>query len=133
MNGSSSGMVTPANARRTGKPSPSYPDGAVVSRVTGRYAVAAGSSCGRRGRTRTSSTVIAGISGLSDSVENTPDDFQLVRVEHVDEAVPDSDQVQRSGGDEGGQALVGEHGLLATSVVRTGLLAHQATLDHRVD
>ena len=36
MNGSSSARLTPANARRTGKPSPSVPRGAVVTDRTGR-------------------------------------------------------------------------------------------------
>ena len=36
MNGSRSATSTPANARRTGKPSPSNPFGAVVTERTGR-------------------------------------------------------------------------------------------------
>src|SRR3984957_9846105 len=61
MNGSSRARSTPANARRTGNPSPSNPDGAVVTEVTARSAwVTSGS--GTRGRTRMFSTVIAGIS-----------------------------------------------------------------------
>ena len=61
MNGSSSSSSTPANARRTGKPSPSKPDGAVVSRVTGRWRATIGSGLGMRGRTVMSSTVMAGM------------------------------------------------------------------------
>src|SRR5687768_1190817 len=113
MNGSSSVMGTPANARRTGKPSPSYPLGAVVSRRTGRKAVVAGSSRGSRGRTRTSSTVIAGMgSDLPDSGEHPADDGEFLVVQVVDEAVPYGLEVQRRGGDERVHAGVGEHGLL---------------------
>ena len=61
MNGSSARRSTPAKARRTGKPSPSYADGAVVTVRTGRSAVAAGSGSGTRGRTRVSLTVTAGM------------------------------------------------------------------------
>src|SRR4051812_18574060 len=132
MNGSSSPTGTPAKARRTGKPSPSYPDGAVVSRRTARNSVV-GASSGRRGRTRTSSTVMAGISGLPHFFENPMDDLEFVGVETVDEAVPDGDQVQRCGRLERGQSLIGEHGLLAAAVLGTGLLADEPPLDHRVD
>src|SRR5579859_7086798 len=59
MNGSRSGRLTPANARRTGKPSPSKPDGAVVILTTGRSPSAAGSVT--RGRTSRFSTVTAGM------------------------------------------------------------------------
>ena len=62
MNGSSSARSTPANARRTGKPSPSKPCGAVVMLFTLR-ARAPGSSL-TRGNTVMSLTVTAGI-GLS--------------------------------------------------------------------
>src|SRR3954470_8615976 len=112
MNGSSSLSGTPAKARRTGKPSPSKPVGAVVRRRTGRKP-AAGSSCGRRGRTRTSSTVMAGISSLPDFFEHAGDDRELFGVETIDEAVPDGDQMQGGGGLERGESLVGQHGLLA--------------------
>src|SRR6266536_2947271 len=61
MNGSSRARSTPAKARRTGKPSPSNPDGAVVTDVTGRSAAAVGSGSVTRGRTRMSSTVTAGM------------------------------------------------------------------------
>src|SRR4051794_38573371 len=132
MNGSSSSTGTPAKARRTGKPSPSKPEGAVVSRRTARNSVV-GASSGRRGSTRTSSTVMAGISGLPHFFENPVDDLELVGVETIDEAVPDGDQVQRGGRLEGGQSLVGEHRLLAATVLGAGLLGDEAPLDHRVD
>ena len=61
MNGSSSAKSTPANARRTGKPSPSKPCGAVVMLFTLR-ARAPGSSL-TRGNTVMSPTVTAGIQG----------------------------------------------------------------------
>src|SRR5215471_21756885 len=61
MNGSSRARSTPAKARRTGKPSPSNPDGAVVTDATGRSATAVASGSGTRGRTRMSSTVTAGM------------------------------------------------------------------------
>src|SRR5688572_19022253 len=60
--GSRSARDTPAKARRTGKPSPSNPRGAVVTEVARRSWVVAGSGSGTRGRTRTSSTVMAGMS-----------------------------------------------------------------------
>src|SRR6266487_1124710 len=61
MNGSSRARSTPAKARRTGKPSPSNPDGAVVTGATGRSAATVGSGSVTRGRTRMSSTVTAGM------------------------------------------------------------------------
>src|SRR3984957_21289371 len=61
MNGSSWRRSTPAKARRTGKPSPSNPDGAVVTETTGRSTVVAASGSLTRGRTRMSSTVTAGM------------------------------------------------------------------------
>src|SRR6195952_1089597 len=98
MNGSSSFVGTPANARRTGKPSPSKPLGAVVSRRTGRKTVVAGSSSGSRGRTRMSSTVIAGMgSDLPDFGEDTGDDGEFVLVEVIDEALSDGGQMGRRG------------------------------------
>src|SRR4051812_3502276 len=60
MNGSRSRRSTPANARRTGKPSPSTPDGAVVTERTRRRTVP-GAGRGTRGRTVVSSTVTAGM------------------------------------------------------------------------
>src|SRR5437667_1729204 len=64
-NGSMSSMVTPPpNARRTGKPSPSSPRGAVVIDRTGRSRTTAGSGSGIRGRARMFSTVTAGMSRL---------------------------------------------------------------------
>src|SRR5919106_6317244 len=58
-NGSSSRRSTPAKARRTGKPSPSKPEGAVVTERTGRSA-AVGSTLGIRGRA-TVSALMAGM------------------------------------------------------------------------
>src|SRR6266705_5186950 len=52
---------TPANARRTGKPSPSSPLGAVLTPSTGR-STAAGAGSGSRGRVSVSA-VTAGIDG----------------------------------------------------------------------
>src|SRR3954471_4256252 len=60
MNGSRSRRSTPAKARRTGKPSPSNPDGAVVTDRTRRRTVP-GAGAGTRGRAVVSSTVMAGI------------------------------------------------------------------------
>lgn len=60
MNGSRSRRSAPANARRTGKPSPSNPDGAVVMERT-RRCTAVGASAGTRGRTVRSATVTAGM------------------------------------------------------------------------
>src|SRR5690606_7724576 len=59
-NGSRSARDTPAKARRTGKPSPSSPLGAVVTCRTGRCSTVAGSGAGMRGRVRVSA-VIAGM------------------------------------------------------------------------
>src|SRR3954452_2248368 len=61
MNGSRSAGETPANARRTGKPSPSKPRGAVVTDLTRRMVDWLASSAVTRGRLRVLSTVIAGI------------------------------------------------------------------------
>src|SRR6266498_6137670 len=58
-NGSSARRSTPAKARRTGKPSPSRPEGAVVTEITGRSA-AWGPGSGTRGRAMVS-LVTAGI------------------------------------------------------------------------
>src|ERR1700730_13799958 len=62
-NGSSSWGSAPANARCTGKPSPSRPAGAVVTLATGRSRVAVASGQGLCGRAVMSSTVTAGMSG----------------------------------------------------------------------
>lgn len=62
MNGSSARRSTPANARRTGKPSPSNPCGAVVTETTGRATLVVGSGVPTRGKVKTSSTVTAGMS-----------------------------------------------------------------------
>ena len=53
-------MSTPAKARRTGKPSPSKPLGAVLTDSTGRE-IASGAGWVTRGRARMLSTVTAGI------------------------------------------------------------------------
>src|SRR4051812_264950 len=63
MNGSRSRRSTPAKARRTGKPSPSKPDGAVVTDLTRRRTVP-GAGSGTRGSVVVSSTVMAGIADL---------------------------------------------------------------------
>src|SRR5665647_1567739 len=60
-NGSRSDMLTPANARRTGNPSPSKPLGAVVTDATGRSVITVKSGSGTRGRAAKLSTVTAGI------------------------------------------------------------------------
>ena len=59
MNGSSSAISIPANVRRTGKPSPSYPCGAVVMLLTVRARAPITSFT--RGKTVISATVTAGI------------------------------------------------------------------------
>jgi hypothetical protein len=51
----------PAKARRTGKPSPSNPEGAVVTDRTGRSTDASGSGSVIAGSLRGSATVMAGI------------------------------------------------------------------------
>src|SRR5215211_9003194 len=58
-NGSRARRSAPAKARRTGKPSPSNPEGAVVTEVTGR-STAVGSRSGTRGRA-TVSALMAGM------------------------------------------------------------------------
>src|SRR6478609_9133525 len=65
MNGSRSLRLMPANARRTGNPSPSKPRGAVVTETTGRGTVVVGSGRSTLGRARTFSTVTAGIGSSS--------------------------------------------------------------------
>src|SRR5690242_18898233 len=60
MNGSRSSRATPAKARRTGKPSPSKPRGAVVIERTGRR-TACGVMAVMRGSARVLETVTAGI------------------------------------------------------------------------
>src|SRR5689334_9922927 len=67
MNGSRSFRSTPAKARRTGKPSPSYPLGAVVTDFTARSRATAGSGWWMRGSTVMSLTVTAGIGVSSGS------------------------------------------------------------------
>src|SRR6266550_8337464 len=62
MKGSRSSIETPANARRTGKPSPSKPRGEVVTERTGRSAVCRASSAVIRGRAMLGGAVTAGIS-----------------------------------------------------------------------
>src|SRR3984885_2267056 len=61
-NGSRSLRLTPANARRTGNPSPSKPEGAVVTRATGRSPSTGGTVT--RGRTSRLGTVTAGMMTL---------------------------------------------------------------------
>ena len=58
MNGSRISRLTPAKARRTGKPSPSWPLGAVVTEMTGRECPPVGAEI--RGRVKVSA-VIAGM------------------------------------------------------------------------
>src|SRR5487761_2354608 len=65
--GSRAARSTPANARRTGNPSPSRPLGADVTETTGRGTEALRSGWGMRGRTRRSVTVTAGM-GLSEGM-----------------------------------------------------------------
>src|SRR4051794_32781063 len=64
MKGSRSARSAPAKARRTGKPSPSSPRGAVVTERTCRWRLVAGSGTAMRGRAVMSSTVTAGIRGM---------------------------------------------------------------------
>src|ERR1700722_9734861 len=59
-NGSRSSRCTPAKARRTGKPSPSSPRGAVVTDFTGRSAALVRSGAGMAGSLLRSLTVTAG-------------------------------------------------------------------------
>jgi len=61
MTGSSWPRSTPWNARRTGKPSPSNPRGALVTLTTARSRARAGPGVRIRGRTEMSSTVTAGM------------------------------------------------------------------------
>src|SRR5438309_12094373 len=58
-NGSRAALLTPANARTTGNPSPSWPRGPVVTVRTGR-SVSTGPAADIRGKVRVSA-VIAGI------------------------------------------------------------------------
>ena len=60
MKGSRSARSTPAKARRTGNPSPSKPEGAVVMERTGRATATVASGRGMRGRVRVSA-VMAGM------------------------------------------------------------------------
>ena len=53
--------VDPGEGRRTGKPSPSKPEGAVVTETTRRSLATAASGSGTRGRASTFSTLIAGM------------------------------------------------------------------------
>src|SRR5262249_54199528 len=77
MNGSRSARLTPANARRTGKPSPSRPAGAVVMLRTGRMR-ASGPTSGKDGTVVRSSTVTAGIADPPEGL--TPYQHQPVGV-----------------------------------------------------
>src|SRR5437764_8535360 len=77
MKGSSASTGTPAKARRTGKPSPSKPDGAAVTPATGgSTAPAAGS--GRRGRVRVSAVTAGMASRSSNTCEFNYMPLQLV-------------------------------------------------------
>src|ERR1039457_670979 len=58
--GASSAWLTPANARRTGKPNPSKPRGALVTDTTGRLFAVPWSGASMTGRVSGSSTVTAG-------------------------------------------------------------------------
>src|SRR5688500_10586678 len=109
MKGASSVSGTPAKARRTGKPSPSKPLGAVTRRRTARYSVVAVSSLGSRGRTSTSSTVMAGMIGtpllcdplgaqaLAEPGEDAGEDGDLGFVEVVHEMGAHRAEVVRRG------------------------------------
>src|SRR5579875_2640662 len=68
MNGSRSRTETPANARTTGKPSPSYPRGPVVTCLTGR-SVSPSVAAATRGRVRVSA-VMAGMACLLDELQS---------------------------------------------------------------
>jgi hypothetical protein len=57
-------MFIPAKARRTGKPSPSKPLGAVVTDLTGRSLEATGSGTATFGSVDRSLTVTAGMGAL---------------------------------------------------------------------
>jgi len=57
-------------ARRTGKPSPSSPEGAVVTVITGRSCWTAGSVSGTRGNWSMDATVTAGMENTSEVVEH---------------------------------------------------------------
>src|SRR6266705_111780 len=64
-NGSRVARSTPAKARRTGKPSPSKPLGAVVTEITGRSASVSGFGRGTRASASGFSTVPAGLVAYS--------------------------------------------------------------------
>src|SRR5688500_11354777 len=129
MNGSSSDIGTPANARRTGKPSPSNPLGAVMMRLTLRKAAPAGAILGRRGRTRTSSTVTAGMvtplagaggpQPLGAALECLGQHGDRGVVEVVDERAPHRTQVVRGGVAQGRETGGGQDRLAAPPVLRT--------------
>src|SRR5882762_244501 len=72
MNGSKARMLTPANARRTGKPSPSKALGAVVTDTTGRSS-AVGRTSGTRGSVSGLATVTAGMTTPVVGPGSTPD------------------------------------------------------------
>src|SRR3954453_22079376 len=67
MNGSRSVRSTPANARRTGNPSPSVPDGAVVIDRTGRARVSSALGATKRG-SESVSAVMAGMRTSEDII-----------------------------------------------------------------
>src|SRR5207247_2333133 len=68
MNGSSASSGTPAKARRTGKPSPSNPEGAADTLATGR-STAPAAGPGRRGRVRVSAVTAGMAPHSSDTCE----------------------------------------------------------------
>jgi len=77
-------MLTPAKALLTGNPSPSRPEGAVVTDFKGRSWVATGSGDWTRGKVKTFSTVTAGIEALLHVLSNF-DDYkakQYLRAQH---------------------------------------------------
>src|SRR5436190_18012907 len=91
--GSSRARSTPWNARRTGKPSPSKPLGALLTDTTGRSTATARSGSEMRGSASGSETVTAGITATT--VERSTF-FHRSDVRQLDD-------VPRGIGDEGGQ------------------------------
>src|SRR4051812_31759875 len=123
MNGSRSRRSTPAKARRTGKPSPSKPDGAVVTERTRRRTVP-GAGTGTRGRVVVSSTVTAGMP--ASSVENsTSGDTSAARPRCLpstaDDFDPSTGMPRRRGrpspAASGGTFLAGPEGGTATFLI----------------
>src|SRR5438094_8370196 len=102
MNGSRSASETPANARRTGNPSPSKPLGAVVTERTGRSRTVRESGSDSLGRASMSSTVIAGMKRLLCSAQRAVNRAQQSK---------QAELLRRGKGREllGDQLLVGRH------------------------